>query len=109
MTIYRNTIKKITQPINVLNGLRYDIIESSLKNVGARVYENTINKNIDDNFDFDRVFKNVDIIEDMLISVMEKPHVDNTLKIRVHSFVPIKTYNSTLTLLNKYEEKLQRW
>lgn len=103
----RNNIDKITVECNILEGLRMELLENSLMENKTRIYSQTIDENLEDNFVFDRVFNNIDVIEDMLIGVMEKPHRNKTLKYKIKSFAPIKTYKNKLTLLEKYEEKIK--
>lgn len=102
-----NTINKLKVRCNILEGLKLEILENSVMNNKTNICCHTIDQNLEEHFEFDRVFNNIDIIEGMLIGVMEKPHKSKKLKIRLNSIKAIKTYANRLVLLDKYENKIK--
>ena len=102
-----NNINKLKVECNILEGLRMELLENSLMKNNTRIYSTTKCEDLSEHFEFDRVFNNIDVIENMLIRVMEKPHVTKKLKLKVKTYIPIKRYINKLTLLEKYENKIK--
>ena len=102
-----NNINKLKVECNILEGLRMELLENSLMKNNTRIYSTTKCEDLSEHFEFDRVFNNIDVIENMLIRVMEKPHVTKDIKVKIKAFKPIKVYKNKLTLLEKYENKIK--
>ena len=103
----KNTVSKLSVQCKLLEGLRMELLEESIMSNKTRIYSSTKCENLEEHFLFDRVFNNVDVIEDMLISVMEKPRITKDTKVKIKAFKPIKVYKNKLTLLEKYENKIK--
>ena len=102
-----NTIEKLMCKVQLLDGLEMHILENSYREKGCRIYTTTHDENLEEHFEFDRVFNNVDVIEDMYVSVMEKPHKKRSIRSTIKSLVPTTEYDNKIVVLENYEEKIK--
>ena len=104
-----NTIEKLMCEVQLLDGLEMHILENSYRKKRCRVHTTTHDEDLEDNFEFDRVFNNVDVIEGMDVSVMEKPHKNRSIRYTIKSLVPTTEYDNKIVVLENYEEKIKGW
>lgn len=102
-----NTVNRVNIPCSVLQGLRFDKITLSEDKDKAINNISTKCEDMIDNNEYDRVFGNIDIIDGMKIGAMEISKDSVTLKTKLKSFVPIKSYSSKLKIINVYENKVK--
>lgn len=102
-----NTINKITVKSDILQGLKWGILENSLDKTSCRVYKTTSNEDLSNNFEHNRVFNSIDVIEEMLISKMENPSETYGVDITSNAFKPIKTYVNNLKVIELYDNEIK--
>ena len=102
-----NSIDRINVPCSVLQGLRFDKI--SISEDSDKVINNIATKceDLNEHSEYDRVFNNIDVIENMRICKMEVPKDSVVLKANLKSFTPIKSYSNKLKIIKTYENKIK--
>ena len=102
-----NSIDRINVPCSVLQGLRFDKI--SISEDSDKVINNIATKceHLNKHSEYDRVFNNIDVIENMRICKMEVPKDSIVLKVNLKSFAPIKSYSNKLKIIKTYENKIK--
>ena len=102
-----NSIDRINVPCSVLQGLRFDKI--SISEDSDKVINNIATKceDLNEHSEYDRVFNNIDVIENMRICKMEVSKDSVVLKANLKSFTPIKSYSNKLKIIKTYENKIK--
>ena len=104
-----NTIKKLSVEINKLDGLKICKLENSKERENALYTADEYKNDLSAYAEHDRVFNNVDIVQDMLIDVMEQPRTIETLHTNADCFIPMTSYEEKINLYEDYDNKLTRW
>lgn len=102
-----NTILKNTVACNILEGLQMRFLEYSILENKSRALYTTTKEDLSYGFEHDRVFNNVDIVENMIVGIMESPHKIRNTEIKVKSFKPIKRYENGIKVLMKYDMNIK--
>ena len=102
-----NSIDRINVPCSVLQGLRFDKI--SISEDSDKVINNIATKceHLTEHSEYDRVFNNIDVIENMRIDKMEVPKDCMVLNAKLKSFTPIKSYSNKLKIIKTYDNKIK--
>ena len=102
-----NTIDRISVSCSALQGLKFDKI--SVSEDTDKAINNVITKceDLNEHSEYDRVFNNIDVIENMRICKMEVPKDYMGLKAKLKSFIPTKSYSNKLKVIKAYENKLK--
>lgn len=102
-----NSIDRINVPCSVLQGLRFDKI--SISEDSDKVINNIATKceDLNEHSEYDRVFDNIDVIENMRICKMETSKDRVVLNAKLKSFIPTKSYSNKLKVIKTYENKIK--
>ena len=102
-----STINKLKVPCSVLQGLSFNSLLYNIKNNKATIYCETIATNLDDSFEHDRVFNDVDLLEDMNLDDIESPNKTIKTKVNINDIKPTRIYKDKIKLGNKYNNKVK--
>lgn len=103
-----NTILKIRQTVKTIDGLKIYKLQDSLEDERLVSYSYSDKTDLSEYAEHDRVFNDVDVIEELLVDKMETPNVISNLEYKTSCHVPITTYKNTIKLLCDYQNKLKR-
>ena len=101
------TIKKKKAPCSVLQGLSFNSLLYNIKDNKATIYCETIATNLDEAFEHDRVFNDVDLLEDMNLDDIESPNKAIKTKVNINDIKPTRIYKDKIKLDNKYNDKIK--
>ena len=102
-----STINKLKAPCSVLQGLSFNSLLYNIKDSKATIYCETIATNLDDSFEHDRVFNDVDLLEDMNLDDIESPNKIIKTKVNINDIEPTRIYKDKIKLGNKYNDKIK--
>ena len=106
-------IKKGQNMTKVLNyTLEYDCLPTSTINklkvpCKATIYCETIATNLDKSFEHDKVFNDVDLLEDMNLDDIESPNKAIKTKVNINTIKPTTIHKDKIKLGNKYNNKVK--
>ena len=102
-----STINKLKAPCSVLQGLSFNSLLYNIKDNKATIYCETIVTNLDDSLEHDRVFNDVDLLEDMNLKDIESPHKVIKTKVIINDIKPTTIHKDKIKLGNKYNDKVK--
>ena len=102
-----STINKLKAPCSVLQGLSFNSLLSNIKNNKATIYCETIATNLDDSFEHNRVFNDVDLLEDMNLDDVELPNKAIKTKVNINDIKPTTIHKDKIKLGSKYNNKVK--
>lgn len=102
-----STINKLKVPCSVLQGLSFNSLLYNIKYSKATIYCETIVTNLDDSFEHDRVFNDVDLLEDMNLDDIESPNKAIKTKVNINDIKPTTIHKDKIKLGNKYNNKVK--
>lgn len=102
-----STVNKLKVPCSVLQGLSFNSLLYNIKNSKATIYCETIATNLDDSFEHDRVFNDVDLLEDMNLDDVELPNKAIKTKVNINDIKPTTIYKDKIKLGNNYNNKVK--
>ena len=102
-----STINKLKVPCSVLQGLSFNSLLYNIKNNKATIYCETIATNLDEAFEHDRVFNDVDLLEDMNLDDVESSNKAIKAKVNINDIKPTRIYKDKIKLGNKYNNKVK--
>lgn len=102
-----STINKLKVPCSVLQGLSFNSLLYNIKNSKATIYCETIVTNLDDSFEHDKVFNDVDLLEDMNLDDVELPNKAIKTKVNINTIKPTTIYKDKIKLGNEYNNKVK--
>ena len=102
-----STINKLKVPCSVLQGLSFNSLLYNIKDSKATIYCETIVTNLDDSFEHNRVFNDVDLLEDMNLDVVESPNKAIKTKMNINDIKPTTIHKDKIKLGNKWNNKVK--
>ena len=102
-----STINKLKVPCSVLQGLSFNSLLFNIKYSNATIYCDTIVTNLDDSYARDRVFNDVDFLEDMNLDDIEPPNKAIKTKVNIYDIKPTTIHKDKIKLGNKYNNKVK--
>ena len=102
-----STINKLKAPCSVLQGLSFNSLSSNISHNKATIYCETIVTNLDEAFEHDRVFNDVDLLEDMNLDDVELPNKAIKTKVNINDIKPTTIHKDKIKLGNKYNNKVK--
>ena len=102
-----STINKLKAPCSVLQGLSFNSLSSNISHNKATIYCETIETNLDESLEHDRVFNDVDLLEDMNLDVIESPNKSIKTKVNINTIKPTTIHKDKIKLGNKWNNKVK--
>ena len=101
------SINKFKVPCSVLQGLNFNSLLYNIKDNKTTIYCETIATNLDDSFEHERVFNDVDLLEDMNLDDVESPNKAIKTKVNMNDIKPTTIHKDKIKLGNKYNDKVK--
>ena len=102
-----STINKLKAPCSVLQGLSFNLLSSNISHNKATIYCETIVTNLDESLEHDRVFNDVDLLEDMNLDDIESPNKAIKTKVNINNIKPTTIHKDKIKLGKKYNNKVK--